>query len=507
MKNQAEKRPATNDSASANAAQRVGSGAANHQPVGVNDHARQLQAYQNMVDDSPRIKQLKSYQNIADKGVKQFKTKTKNNTVSSAPVIQRWEWPSWVPWAKKKDPYEGLDAGQRHLAHITEGADRDERAERALIDHGQHTGRYGRSNVSLLENYQNAVHGSTSSPLHQTAAEKTGQVGSGASFIGGQTTNLSHLIGDEGLGAGGEWTKVGGQGLGVVGSVAKAALGIHDIATSQDQKKDKAIKGVDVVSSLGSAVQTGANGLGTLSGAIPASGALSTAASIAAPVIAPAAIVKSGADVVTGLATGGLAHYRSNKLQELGQQAMEKESIIKFAMDNQWTKAKANYAKAAGGALGVAGGALLLAAGLSNPVGWGLLAAAGGVALGVALYKMYKKHQSGNALLEERGSLRNDNIVVPQHVGRRGIGDYFKTEAMRRHDNVRGQIATNLAQSEGTSPYDDGPNTASKIVSNLGVGEKKKPDEESDLISALDADATEKARHERAKAIAKGLDI
>ncbi|MCJ8211043.1 hypothetical protein MUY27_15095 [Mucilaginibacter sp. RS28] len=501
MKTQAEKQKLTHNSSAGNTTQRSAGRTGAHLPAA---GLRTATPYQAMADASPRIKQLKDYQNMADGNTKQLKTISPVNNL----VVQRL--PSWVPFFGKKkeeDRYAHLTDNGRRAAYFGDAIHRDEHAGRRLERRGQRSDQPYRGNESLLAEHENAVYDARSTPRHETAVEKTGQIGSAGSFIGSQTTNLSHLINNDTLGATGEWTKVAGQGLGVVGSLANAGVGIHDIITSQNQKKDKAIKAVDVISSLSSAAQTGANGLGTLSGVVPTSGALSAASSIASKVIAPAAIVKSSADVVTGLATGGLAHYRSNKLEQLGKETMDENGgIIKFAQDNQWTKAKANYAKAVGGALGVAGGALL-AASLTNPVGWGLLAAAGGVALGVSLYKMYKKHQSGKEILKDPHALRYGKIEVQKNVPRKGFGDYFKTEEMRRHEDVRGQIATKLSKDEGRSYYNDEPNTASKIVRNLGVREKPKPDDKTELLSYMWSDDAEKARQDRAKAIAKGLDF
>ncbi|ACE86324.1 hypothetical protein [Cellvibrio japonicus] len=474
-------------------------------------------------DARPLISQLKAAQagmgaSLHNRGLQSLQAKMVSGsslqmkkaaaTGSSSPVVQMggWEWPSWLPWGKKKeDPYKDLSPQDRRLAQITDSIHEDERAADQLRRHGQHVDHEGLSNVGRLHAHRARVRDAADTPTSRTLLEKVDSVGGAGSFVGGQAVTLGNLLGDDKLGFGGAVTKASGEGVGVVGSLINAGIGIHDIATSKEQRGDKAIKGVGVAGSLASAAQSGASGLGTVSGLLPNVGGLSSVAGAASSVIAPAAIAKSGADVITGLATGGLAHYRSNKLAAMqNDYGNSQHGIAKYASDNQWTKAKANYGKAFGGALGVAGGAVLLAAGLSNPIGWGLLGGAAVVGLGLAAYKAYKKHQMGKKLKEDgnyRGMLAGNHIVVPDQVPRQGFGDYFKTESMRRNENVRGQIATHLAQSEGRRYSDDEPNESAQIVNYLGVKEARKASAFDRLLSGGDDE------QQRAKAIAKGLDF
>jgi uncharacterized membrane protein YebE (DUF533 family) len=161
-------------------------------------------------------------------------------------------------------------------------------------------------------------------------------------------------------------------------------------------------------------------------------------------------------------------------MQEQGRQS----GIARFASESQWTKAKSNYGKAASGALSVAGGALLLAAGLSNPVGWALLAGAGLLGLGFMAYKKYKKHQQGKELNnpDYQRALRANGIHVPtdEELGPGKWSDMLTTKSSRRQDMVRGLIATRLAQAEGADA------NLREIAGHLGI--RKRTEDENPLV-------------------------
>ncbi len=389
---------------------------------------------------------------------------------TASAVIQRWEWP-WN-WGKKKeqDRYADLSASDRRNAEYLDAIAQQER------EHDLNQNEIGGPSfqyASYMDVYNNRESArrfharadmSLQTPSLRSKAEKSQAVSSGVSKLGTFVTHAGQVRGNDALGTTGRITGGVGGGLGAVGSLFEASLETHDIITSYDKKKDKAIRSVGVLGPLSNAASSAASGVKQVSGLMP--GTAGTLSSIAGAVAAPAAIAKGGADVITGLATGGLAHYRSNRLQEMEERGAQR-GIARFAKESQWNKAKSNYGKAAGGALSVAGGALLLAVGLSNPIGWGLLAGAGLIGLGLTAYKMYKKHQQGKQLQDPayQGALARNNINVPDdaQLGPGGLGNIFKTKSMRRQDAVRGLIAARLAESE------HGNRNLSEIGGHLGV--------------------------------------
>ncbi|MCX6318952.1 MAG: hypothetical protein NTW29_16865 [Bacteroidetes bacterium] len=412
---------------------------------------------------------------------------TKPATVQqkSQGVVQRWYWP-WN-WGKKKEPdkYEGLDEGERRLALFGDSIAKQENLSRKAqkysggvsFDHGSQTdieesiGGYYEHHAQSREHSDN--------PSEKTLAEKTGTISSVGSGVGSIITRLGSAIGNNALGQSGRITGAVGGGLGVLGSGLEAILDTKDIITSDEKKKDKLIKGLGVVGSLGNVVNAGASGIGQVADYLGGLGPLSHTAGVVA---APAGIIKGGSDLVTGLVGGGLAHYRSRKLAEEQNNGFTNEGIARFASENQWMKAKSNYGKALGGALGVAGGATLLALGLSNPIGWGLLAGAGAVGGAMALYNLYQKHKQGKALESEdyRDQLSRGGIEVPDDdmlERNKSWTDIFKTKASRRRDMVRGQIGIKLANNESQGFY-GGDQSLDRISSHLGVSKLKNDEQQ-----------------------------
>lgn len=438
---------------------------------------------------------------IHDAGSEQAWHDTWQGQDAGVGVVQRVKW--FGKSKKKETPYQHLPEDQQEHIRIQENIARQEyRHERHqnVVPGPSFNFTNPQTSRSMEHAYEAiATHSqaATKTPAMQSGAEKTRIAGGGVSKVGTVGTQLGQVIGNNALGTTGRITGGTGAGAGVVGSLLEAGLGVHDIATSDDKKKDKAIKGVDVLGSLANAAGSGASGIKELNGLVSGVGNLS---GIASTVAAPASIAKGGADVISGLATGGLAHYRSNKLQKI-QDETGGHGIARFAQESQWNKAKSNYGKAAGGALSVVGGALLLALGLSNPIGWGLLAAGGLAGLGVAGYRMYQKHKQGKELdkSEYRSALWKTGVNVPdkEELGKGGWKDILKTKSMRRQERVRGLIATKLAQNEqgGDSEILD------DVSSYLGVS--KAPEE--GATSAL-LPERRKQKSQRAKSYARALD-
>jgi len=425
------------------------------------------------------------------------------NASSASTVVQRWDWP-WN-WGKKKkeDPrahYSQLSESDRQAAEVLDNIAAEENTYRYQQNvtrtgpsYEYATSRDVRANRQGYEGFLVNSRAATTPPSLRSKAEKAQTASSGVSKLGTFATHLGQVKGNEALGTTGRLVAGSGGGLGFTGSLLEAGLETHDIITSHDKYKDKAIRSIGVVSPLANAVNSGASGVSQVADLVSGTSGLS---SLASTVAAPAAIAKGGSDVITGLVSGGLAHYRSNRLQEM--QTGPQGGIARFASESQWNKAKSNYGKAAGGALSVAGGALLLAAGLSNPVGWALLAGAGLIGGGLALYRMYKKHKQGKQLAQSgyQDALRANGINVPtnEQLGRGGWGDIFKTKSMRRQEIVRGQIANRLAESE------DANTTLQDIGGHLGIS-RLDP-----FATPLREEQRRKQKQQRARSYARALD-
>ncbi len=426
------------------------------------------------------------------------------NPSAPSEVVQRWKW----PWQKADppSPSEGLSARERQAAEVGNNIASWEHAHRrrqrvvggASFDYASPS-----DLEASRQNYDehNALsHAVVQPPEIKSRTEKAGVASSGVSKLGTLGTHIGQVIGNDTLGTAGRLTGGAGAGLGVAGSLLSAGVETHDILTSHEKKKDKAIRGMGVLGSLANATNSGASGVQQITGLVSGAGALS---SIAGAVAAPAGLAKGGADVVAGLATGGLAHYRSNRLQAV--QDRTNNGVARFAQESQWNKAKSNYGRAAGGALGVAGGALLLA-GLSNPIGWGLLALGGLVGLGVAGYKMYKKHQQGKQMLDPayRDALEKNHIDVRDNneLGPGGWKNIFKTKSMRRQEMVRGSIAMRLAENEqrGLGMHDGSNATLNEVAGHLGI--RRPSREKARLLEGPRDENTIK----RARAYARALD-
>lgn len=418
---------------------------------------------------------------------------------SESPVAQCVKWPAWLSWGSDSDPESDADsdsgptfvsAEDQRLNAIFMAAHEDEQHQRAIARRGGLSQPVGDGqNHAILDSMLRSEDDARETPLGQRVGDYVGKAGSVGGFVGGQLTYLSEMADAQGLGSVGRWTKTSSAGLGVVGALSDAAYGAYDIATSESGAADKAVTGGNVLGSLAKSAQIGATG------ALPFLEAGSGLGGLVSHAIGPVAVAAGGADVLTGLAAGGLAHARSNAL---ARDPQEMPGISRYASDAQWLMAKNNYIKAAGGAVSMLGGAALLAAGVSNPLGWGLLAGGSVIGSGLAAaHKLYGNYQLSNALKEDdyKSSLADDRVDVDDSPDRRGLLDWLKPDWMRRNDDVRGQIATKLAEKEG-GIYGT---RATGIVSALGVKELPPPSEDAPL------QAPERDRRGRAKAIAKAL--
>lgn len=163
----------------------------------------------------------------------------------------------------------------------------------------------------------------------------------------------------------------------------------------------KATEGVDLaaqgVQSIG---WGGAGGVDTSwTKATTTNEALGYGAGIGGVVMAGAGTVAAGAsiatgsiDVLRGTIGTGVAESRRRELNAIAGKTSNEDvrGQANYAASNQANKRKDRLITAGKGALGVAGGAVLITAGLTNPIGLGLLAGAALIGGGVALYQWWQ---------------------------------------------------------------------------------------------------------------------
>lgn len=352
---------------------------------------------------------------------------------------------------------------------------------------------FGGHQQQLEENRQLADQASSSFVPEKVSIG--GSIASGGTSGAGKVADVIKLAGLSGGQVVSDATAGGGGALTAIGGLVDAGVNVRDLAVGGLQTGDKLETASKLGSNLGKSVAN--TGLALQQGGqVLGSSALSSAASAVGPAVAPAAIAMGGLDMVGGAYGAYRAHGRQKALGNLAETGSTSiKGIAEFARNQQTTKRNVNQSRILQGGLGVAGGVTLLAAGLSNPVGWGLLGAAGLVAGGAALYKQYRKYQEGKKLLhddqyrarlglsdlnpQERGKF--DNQIAPRR--------WWNT--IKAHDDIRGQIGHQLV--EGW-PHDNTEKAA--VRENIGV--KALPH------GTLD-NATEEEKNKRAAQIARAL--
>jgi hypothetical protein len=290
--------------------------------------------------------------------------------------------------------------------------------------------------------------------------------------------------------------------LSAVGSTVDAATRFHRMATDTQQTGDKAITGLEGVSSSGNATVSAA------SAGTHASTLFGTSATVASHVAAPAAMVMGGADLIGGGVSAYRARGRQAQLEGVHQDTEGFErGVASFAAESQRTRKKRGLMNMLKGGLAIGGGiGLLLGAG---PVGWGLLGGAALVGGAQYLYKQYRKHKEGKRLLTDpdyRQEIEGQhNVRIPTAEDLAGQGrlkrwNPFNTKESRTHDLVRGQIATRLAEHVADNQHPGGHradgqeddahnNPLSAIVGMLGLrnkGDRHKRANAKDIARALE---------------------
>ncbi|HEX7238975.1 MAG TPA: hypothetical protein VF263_01805, partial [Longimicrobiaceae bacterium] len=289
---------------------------------------------------------------------------------------------------------------------------------------------------------------SSALPEHASTALSVGSAGVSAVGKTADTLKLLHLAGSM---SGSAALGVAGPAATALGGVVDAGVNIGDLAAGGRQGADTADTGSELVSNLGKATANAS--LATFKGAQLAGHPLSSAATATlGHVAAPAAMVSGAADILGG-AFG--AHRAGKRQAALEAHASNRDNLLtggmaEFAAEQQKTKKNANKARIAKGALGLGGGIALAAAGLSNPIGWGLLGAAGLVGGGIAAYRKYRQYQQGKRILDDHNYRARLGLggVDPQRLDeiRNMSGPKRWWHTMKLHDSVRGHVANQLVE-------------------------------------------------------------
>lgn len=358
------------------------------------------------------------------------------------------EWLKRKLGRKKEDPYASLSPQDQRVARFGDRVLAHEASERF-----EESRRREREDVGYRrEDVDTAIE----EPARKLVQTNLGLVSGLASGTGsvtrtiGQTTNALEA---------GRWLGAATAPVGAALSLVESGAQTKRFFTSQEKKKDKALVALDVASNLGKTATTAFSGAQQAAAITapffkPVASAAQSAKHFLHPIAAPAALVTGASDIVSGTVGGGLAAYRRQKLANLEKLSDPLQGTARFAKQQQTTKGWSNLAKAIGGGLAVGGGAALLAAGLSNPVGWGLLGGAAAIGLGITAFKKLRKHYLGKKILKDREyqrQLRSSGVVIPDdrdlklHGGWAKFKNLLTTRSSRAHDLVRGQLATKLA--------------------------------------------------------------
>ena len=221
-----------------------------------------------------------------------------------------------------------------------------------------------------------------------------------------------------GLSAGGSATEAAsvagavGAPLEAVGGGIEFLTGVQEMTSESKGKGGKLEGALGAMTGAGRAVKGGATAAILLPqvGEMVAAGKTITkvlaeaGGSTAGKVLAPAAIALGGAQMLSG-GYGAYKAHKSAKALEGIKTGTEKEQVRESAaaaQEAQKSKRTQSLITAGKGAVTVAGGAVLMAAGISNPVGWGILAAAGLIAGAAFIIKRVWQRQQGKKLVEQK---------------------------------------------------------------------------------------------------------
>lgn len=205
------------------------------------------------------------------------------------------------------------------------------------------------------------------------------------------------LLGSEPLEAPTDDFGAGLEIAGVVGGTLDAIGGAGQLIAGRRQKRDEG--GVDNRVEGNARIAKGTSAMVKGAARAGASGALLAGDTAAAAGLATTGAVgqvaEGAVDTVRGTVGAGVHQYRKRQLGKVAKRATEAgdadvAEAAKYGANIQRKKRNRRLAQAGLGAMKLTGGALLLALGVSNPIGWAVTGAAGVLTARLA-YKRWKK--------------------------------------------------------------------------------------------------------------------
>jgi hypothetical protein len=297
--------------------------------------------------------------------------------------------------------------------------------------------------------------------------------GGGAAVSGGTTAAMKSTeyvdamakgVQNIGLGGAGgvdtSWTKATetnqtlgyGGGIGSVfsagGSLLEAGSAASDLASSNQNLITDTEIGAKGVSALSAAAQSSATAARSIEAArlgMNASTNVGNAVMAGAGTAAAGLSIATGSvDVLRGTIGAGIAESRRRELNAIGDRTENDQvrDLAYTAGTAQKDKRNDRLITAGKGALAVAGGAVLLAAGLTNPIGLGLLAGAALIGGGVALYRWW---QGRKKVKDATGKDTNVSVKQQERMDRHNRANVL--HAKRNEDEYK-QILVSI----GISP-------------------------------------------------------
>ena len=153
---------------------------------------------------------------------------------------------------------------------------------------------------------------------------------------------------------------------------------------------------------------------------------------VAAQILGPATIALGAVDILRGSYGAYKASERQNALKSIEKSAKSRDNTeavqsAKVAGDTQQEKKTEGKVTAVKGAVTLVAGTILTAAGITNPIGWMVLAGAGLIGAGAFIMKRVAQVKQGKKLVEQK--VKEHEVALKAWKDAGGNGDGPKLEA------------------------------------------------------------------------------
>jgi hypothetical protein len=321
------------------------------------------------------------------------------------------------------------------------------------------------------------------------------------------------LTPEDGLGYTGTTLSVGGWSADTAKSIAGEASKVGKEAGTASSVMGSAGGGVQALTGMKDmydAYQEGDTGKGVLGAADTAYGTTSAVMAGTAANAGTVAAEASGAAAALpglGVALGVIQTGRgiqeatrgtveANQLRQYAKSGNDEEKkIAELAAGVGEAEAASGYEKIATGIVNITGASILLALGISNPVGIGILAAAGAIAVGAWAWKKYNQRAEGMKIVQAKKDDYDDAVTDWEKKGKnpesephlddrynpdtwtgskfnpyaRGYGDVFREEKAAACEESAKALYDQLAlvDGEGRFVFDPHTNLAEQLVTTM----------------------------------------